>query len=182
MPFTAPALAAFAMPIFQWSGTAVAAQTLDHGHAQWDEGSSATPYFDGSQADTLLVDYSWAGPVNASPSLERDIAIIMPELVLNYAYDRASRNVILEPIGSEYPTVFLRPAQSRTSTLSLLFTSTAAARAASDALGQAARFRFQEPAVGEDWEFIVMGSATVTKVEGINYWIVNVEVREVAAL
>ena len=108
--------------------------------------------------------------------------VITPTLVLDYAYSRASRNVVLEPLGSEYPTVFLRPAQSRSGTLSLLFSSGATARAAVAFLTAADRFAFEEPAAGEQFEFIVSGGVTNTKQEGLRFWVVNAEVREVEPL
>jgi hypothetical protein len=107
---------------------------------------------------------------------------VTPLLVLDYAYSKASRNVLLEPLGSSYPTVFLRPAQSRAGTLSLLFGSASDARTAVDVLSAADRYTFTESAVGEEWDFITAGDVTNTKVQGVNYWIVNVDVREVAAL
>lgn len=106
-------------------------------------------------------------------------ATITPVLVLNYATRRASRNVLLEPLGSPYPTVFLREAQSKAGTLSLLFLGDAPSRAAEDFLAAADRFTFAEPTVGESWDFIVTGAVTRTRQMGTSYWTVDAEVREV---
>lgn len=111
-----------------------------------------------------------------------DLTVISPALVLNYAYTRASRNVVLEPLNSSYPTVFLRANQSKSGTLELLFTSTTAARDATALLGAGDRFHFEETAVGEDWHFVVVGDLQNTKVPGVNYWIVSAVVREVQTL
>lgn len=111
------------------------------------------------------------------------MVVLEPLTVLDYAYTRASRNIVHEPLGSEYPIVFLRPAQSRSGTLSLLFGDAAGAREAGEALAGAARFHFEAPALGEDWQFIVTGNAVVSRVEGgVPHWTVNVEVREVEPL
>lgn len=111
-----------------------------------------------------------------------DDEIIVPLLVLDYAYTRGSRNVVLEPLGSSDPTVFLRPAKSRTGTLSLLFSHASTARAAVGILSRADRYTFEEAAVGEEWDFVVVGDIVNTKVQGVNYWTVDAEVREVAQL
>lgn len=110
-----------------------------------------------------------------------DATVITPLDVLDYAYTRASRNVVLEPLGSHYPTVFLRTAQSKSGTLSLLFSSNSSARAAMNTLASVNRFHFQEPAAGEDWHFVVTGDLTNTKQTGVNYWIVSATVRAVPA-
>lgn len=104
---------------------------------------------------------------------------ITPLAVLNYATRRASRNITLELLGSEYPTVFLRPAQSKAGTLSLLFLGDATSRAAEDFLAAADRFEFAEPAVGESWEFVLTGGLTRTRQTGTSYWVIDAEVREV---
>ncbi|WP_036963675.1 hypothetical protein [Promicromonospora kroppenstedtii] len=111
-----------------------------------------------------------------------DSTVITPLLVLDYAYARGSRNVVLEPLGSSDPTVFLRAAQSRAGTLSLLFGSAFAAREAVDLLSAADRFTFAEPAVGEEWDFVVTGDIRNAKQQGVEFWVVNAEVREVAQL
>lgn len=130
--------------------------------------------------DGYMEGVSWMGTPGASTSIAD--ATVTPVLVLDYAYSRASRNVILELLGSTYPTVFLRPAQSRSGTLSLLFSSADDARTAVDMLTAVNRYTFTETAVGEQWDFIVAGDVANTKVEGVEYWIVNVTVREVATL
>ena len=152
---TAPVGAAFVQPRLQWSGTAVVGQDLDFADAQFELGT--------------LSEFT-------------DNTTIKPALVLDYGYDRGSRNVVLEPLGSGYPTVFLRPAQSRSGTLSMLFKRRADARAAEDLLGAADRFHFQEPAIGEDWHFIVTGRIAVVEVPGTNHWTVSAEFREVEPL
>lgn len=151
----APALAAFARPNLAWSGTALVAQTLDFAMAQFEVGSTASPWTDNRT--------------------------LHPLLVLNYATRRASRNVLLEPLGSKYPTTFLREAQSKAGTLSLLFQGDAEAREAEDFLGAATRFTFSEPTVGELWDFVVTGAITRTQ-QATSVWIVDAEVREVEAL
>jgi hypothetical protein len=123
---------------------------------------------------------SWMGTADASTSIA-DFTVT-PVLVLDYAYNRASRNVLLEPLGSIYPTAFLRPAQSRAGTLSLLFDTAAGARTAVEMLSAVNRYTFTEAAVGEVWDFIVTGDVAVTKVEGVTYWVVNATVREVPTL
>jgi hypothetical protein len=104
---------------------------------------------------------------------------ITPEAVLDYATRRESRNVLLEPLGSEYPTVFLRAARSKAGTLTLLFLGDAVSRAAEEFLGAADRFTFAEPAVGESWDFVVNGAVVRTRQTGTSYWTVSAEVREV---
>lgn len=108
--------------------------------------------------------------------------VLAPALVLSYGYTRGSRNVIIELLDSEYPAVFLRPAQSKSGTLSLLFTSNDSAREAAAVLGNPDRFQFTEPSAGETWDFVVAGEITNTKVEGIDYWTVTAVFREVAPL
>lgn len=132
-------------------------------------------YIDGHMAGV-----SWIGTEDASTSIA-DFTV-SPVLVLDYATSRASRNVLFEPLGSTYPTVFLRPASSRAGVLSLLFSSAAEARTAVDMLTAVNRYTFSEPTVGEQWDFIVSGDVTNTKVEGVNYWIVNAAAREVPTL
>lgn len=151
----APAGAAYAQPWVTWTGTAPIGQTLDQGMMQVEYGP-LTDWVTGTTLD--------------------------PILVLDYAYSRGSRNVVLEPLGSSDPTVFLRPAKSRAGTLSLLFGSAFAAREAVTVLSAADRFSFAEPAVGEEWDFIVTGDVTNTKVQGVDYWTVDAEVREVSPL
>lgn len=152
---TAPALAAFARPNLAWSGTALIGQTLDLAMAQFELGSTAS---------------AWT-----------DNRTIHPLLVLNYATRRASRNVLLEPLGSKYPTTFLREAQSKSGTLSLLFQGDAESREAEDFLGSATRFTFSEPAVGELYDFVVAGAITRTQ-QAPSVWVVDAEIREVEAL
>jgi hypothetical protein len=106
-------------------------------------------------------------------------AVITPLLVLEYGFTRASRDVILEPLGSKYPTVFLRESQSKAGTLTLLFAGNAAATSAEETLGSVNRFHFEEPAAGQDFHFVKAGAITVTKIEGVDYWTVAVEFREV---
>lgn len=115
-----------------------------------------------------------------------DVVVTEPLTVLNYGFTRGPRNVILEPLGSGisadapvYPTVFLRPAQSRAGTLSLLFASGAAAETAQATLSSGNRHHFEAPEAGQDFHFIVAGQITVTKVEGVDYWTVDVQFREV---
>ncbi len=154
--FTAPASAAFATPLLHWSGIALVGQQLDLAEAQWELGTTVTDFTDNKT--------------------------ITPLAVLDYGFTRGSRNVVLEPLGSGYPSVFIRPAQSRSGTLSLLFGSADDARNAESAFSAADRFHFQEPEVGEDFHFIVTGDVAVAKVEGVNYWTVAAEFREVEAL
>ncbi|WP_419707665.1 hypothetical protein [Promicromonospora sp. NFX87] len=154
--FTAPASAAFATPLLLWSGIASIGQQLDLAEAQFELGTTVTDFTDNKT--------------------------ITPLAVLDYGFTRGSRNVVLELLGSGYPTVFLRPAQSRSGTLSLLFGSADDARNAETAFGAADRFHFEEPEVGENWHFIITGNVTVAKVEGVNYWTVGAEFREVESL
>lgn len=154
--FVAPAGAAYASLGLTFSGLYAAGTDLDLAMAQFEYGDTATEWVDG--------------------------ASLNPILVLDYAYTRGSRNVVLEPLGSSDPTVFLRPARSRAGTLSLLFGSAFAAREAVKTLSAADRFSFSEPAVGEAWDFIVTGDVTNTKVTGVDYWTVDAEVREVTQL
>lgn len=151
--FTAPALSAFFQPWLTWSGTGAVNQTLDLAMAQVELGTV--------------------------PSDWTDNRTLSPLAVLNYATRRASRNVTLDLLGSKYPTVFLREAQSKSGTLSLLFRGDVAAREAEDYLGSPNRFTFSEPSVGEEWDFIVSGAVTRTRVTGTSMWIVDAEVREV---
>lgn len=59
----APALAAFAEPRLQWSGTALVGQVLDVAQAQFETGAVATSYFDGDYTGAR-----WTGTANASAS------------------------------------------------------------------------------------------------------------------
>ena len=106
-------------------------------------------------------------------------ADIVPVLILNYGYENASRNAIIDLLASEYPAVFLRPAASKSGTLSMLFSSGVDARAAAAILNAPNRFHFEEPAAGEEFDFVRAGAVSTTKVEGIDYWITNVDFREV---
>jgi len=60
---TAPASAAFATPLLQWSGTALVAQVLELAQAQFETGATATDYLDGTYPDV-----EWMGATNASAS------------------------------------------------------------------------------------------------------------------
>lgn len=130
--------------------------------------------------DGYMDGVDWMGAVGNSTSIAD--FVINPVLVLDYAYTRISRNVVLEPLGSTYPTVFLRPAQSRSGTLRLLFGTADAARTAVEALTAVNRYTFTESTVGEQWDFIVTDRVGNTKVEGVTYWVVDVTVREVPPL
>jgi len=107
---------------------------------------------------------------------------ITPLMVLDYGFARGSRNVVLEPLGSGYPTVFLRGAQSRSGTLSTLWLGAATARAAETFLSGADAFEFEAPEIGEGFRFVVTGPITVRKAAGTDYWTVDVEYREVEPL
>jgi hypothetical protein len=111
-----------------------------------------------------------------------DETVLSPVMVLDYAYDRASRNVVLDTLGTPYPTVFLREALSRAGTLSLLFDSGTAARDAVNVLSRPDRYTFSEPGVGEQWDFVVTGNVSNKKVAGHRFWIVDAVVREVEVL
>ena len=152
-PFVAPASSAFASLGVTWSGIAGVNWTLEMAMAQLEYGSVATDWTDNRT--------------------------ITPVAVLNYATRRASRNVLLEPLGSKYPTVFLREAQSRAGTLSLLIRGDEESREAEEFLASGNRFTFSEPTVGEEWDFVVSGAITRTRQIGTDFWIVDAEVREV---
>lgn len=111
-----------------------------------------------------------------------DATVLSPVLILDYAYARRSRNMILEPLGSEYPTVFLREAESLSGTLSMLFSGASTARNAVAVLSRADRYSFAEPDVGEAWDFIVTGDVRNEKQEGTTFWVVSAQVREVESL
>lgn len=151
--FTGPAGVAFCSLGLTWTGIAQVNQTLDLAMAQFEYGSAASAWTDNK---TLL-----------------------PLLVLNYAVRRGSRNVVQERLASKYPTVFLREAQSKAGTLSLLFGDDASSREAEEFLSSANRFHFAEPTVGEAWDFVVTGDVTRTRQTGTSYWIVDAVVREV---
>ncbi|MEU4361197.1 hypothetical protein [Promicromonospora sp. NPDC023987] len=142
---------------------------------QADALAAVATYFDGDSEGA-----SWLGAPHASPSALD--YVMQPLLILNYGFTRGSRNVVLEPLGSGFPTVFLRGAQSRSGTLTMLFESAAAANEADAVFSSTARFHFQEPEAGQDFHFIKSGNLAVTKVEGVNYWTVAVEFREVEPL
>lgn len=108
-----------------------------------------------------------------------DNRTVNPLAILDYGFERGSRDVILEPLGSRYPTVFLRESQSRSGTLTMLVGSATAANDADALLSSVNRFHFQEPAASQDFHFIRAGRTSVAKVEGVNYWTVGVEFREV---
>ena len=152
--FTAPASAAFCSLGLTWTGIAVVAQTLDLAMAQFEYGAAATDFTDNQT--------------------------INPLLVLNYGYARGSQNVVHDLLAGSYPAVSLRPAQSMSGTLSLLFGDRASARGAEDTLTDVNRFHFEEPAVGEDFHFIVNGPVNVRNETGTTVWVVDVGYREVA--
>lgn len=154
--FTPPATAAFGQLAISWSGTALVAQTLDLAMVQLEYGSSASPWTDNQTVNPLLV--------------------------LNYGFSRESRNVVLDLMGSEYPAVFLRKAQSRSGTLTMLFGSATAANDADGIFQSVNRFHFQEPAGAQDFHFVRSGPVEVVKTEGVNSWTVAVGFREVAPL
>lgn len=104
---------------------------------------------------------------------------INPLAVLDYAVRRDSRSIVLELLGSEFPTVFLRKAKSKAGTLSLLFIGDSTSRDAENFLAESDRFTFTEPTVGETWDFVVTGAIVRTRQAGTSYWIVTAEVREV---
>lgn len=151
-PFVAPVNAAFVQVRAQWSGIALVNQLLDLGAAQFERGA--------------LTSYT-------------DNRTLEPAAVIDYATRRESRSMVLEPLGSKYPTVFLREAQSRSGTLSLLFLGDSVSREAEAFLSSPARFTFEESAVGESWDFVVVGAITRTRQAGTSYWVVSAEVREV---
>lgn len=152
---TPPATAAFAQPRLQLSGIALVGQDIDLGMVQLELGS--------------VTDFT-------------DNVTINPLLVLDYGYTSASRSILLETIGSKYPTSFLKPARSKSGTLSLLFDNTAQAMEADEIMRTASRFTFEEPTAAQEFDFIVSGAVTVNKVPGINYWTVDAEFREVEPL
>jgi hypothetical protein len=118
----------------------------------------------------------------ATVTAASDGTVLTPSLVVDYAYDRESRNVVLDTLGTPYPTVFLREAASLSGTLSLLFPSALSAREAVEVLSRADRFSFAEPSAGEAWDFVVVGAVTNTKTPGTDYWLVRTQVREVEVL
>lgn len=154
--FTAPASAAFASPVLELVNDSESGENYGLAMAQFEAGGSLTPFIPGG--------------------------VIEPLEVLNYGYQRGSRNVVLEPLGSGFPTVFLRQAQSRSGTMQLLFGTANDARWAQELLGNSDRFNFDEPAVEEFWDFIVTGPITVTHQTSTTYWIVAVDFREVVLL
>jgi len=105
-----------------------------------------------------------------------------PVMVVDYAIDRQTRNVLLDTLGTPYPTTFLREALSKSGSLSLLFLGHAAASQAQDVLSTRDRFTFSEPAVDEVWDFVVAGNVTKRNQGGTPYWLVSAEVREVESL
>lgn len=105
-----------------------------------------------------------------------------PVMVVDYAIDRQTRNVLLDTLGTPYPTTFLREALSKSGTLSLLFLGHEAADEAQTVLSSRDRFTFSEPAVDEQWDFVVSGNVTKRNQGGTPYWLVSAEVREVESL
>lgn len=154
--FVAPALAAFARPNLAWSGTALIGQTLDLAMAQFEVGSTASTWTDNQTVNPLLI--------------------------LDYGFSRESRNVVLDLMGSTYPAVFLREAQSRSGTLTMLFDSASASNDADAIFQSVNRFHFQELAAAQDFHFIRSGPVTAVKLEAANIWTVAVGFREVAPL
>lgn len=152
---TPPATSAFAQPRLQLSGTALVGQDIDLAMAQLELGS-VTEFTDNRTLNPLLV--------------------------LNYGFTSASRSILLETIGSKYPTTFLKPARSKSGTLSMLFDTTDKAMEADEVMRTASRFTFEELSAAQVFDFIVSGAVTVNKVPGINYWTVDVEFREVEPL
>lgn len=154
--FVAPALAAFARLNLAWSGTALVGQTLDFAMAQFEAGSTASTWTDNQTVNPLLI--------------------------LDYGFSRESRNIVLDLLGSKYPAVFLREAQSRSGTLTMLFSSAAASNDADAIFQSVNRFHFQESAAAQDFHFIRSGPVAVVKLEAANIWTVAVGFREVAPL
>jgi len=152
--WVAPANTAYFQPRLIWTGVySIDGQIFDLAMAQAEYGNVMTSWTDGRT--------------------------MYPIAVLNYATRRQSRSVVLEPIGSKYPTVFLREAQSKSGTLSMLFQGDLESREAENFLGLAARFAFEEPVSGEAWDFVTVGAVVRTRQTGTSYWTVDAEVREV---
>lgn len=152
---TPPATAAFAQPRLVYSGIALAGQLLDLAMAQ-DELNAVTDFTDNQT--------------------------VTPLDILDYGFSRESRNVVLDLMGSKYPAVFLREAKSRSGVMRMLFNSTAASNDADLIFQSVNRFHFQELAQAQDFHFVRSGPVNVTKVEGVNYWTLDVAFREVAPL
>lgn len=152
---TPPATAAFAQPRLVYSGIALAGQLLDLAMAQVELGSVTT--FTDNQT-------------------------VNPLLILAYGFSRESRNIVLDLMGSTYPAVFLREAQSRSGTLTMLFDSASASNDADAIFQSVNRFHFQELAAAQDFHFIRSGPVTAVKLEARNMWTVAVGFREVAPL
>lgn len=154
--FTPPATAAFGQLAISWSGTALVAQTLDLAMVQLEYGSTASTWTDNQTVNPLLI--------------------------LDYGFSRESRNIVLDLMDSKYPAVFLREAQSRSGTLTMLFDSALVSNDADAIFQSVNRFHFQEPAAAQDFHFIRSGPVTAVKLEAVNMWTVAVGFREVAPL
>lgn len=78
--FTPPALARFARPVMNWSGTFNVPQTLRVADALVEYGTVLRDWFDGSSPDTATTDHRWDGAVNNSVSRQ----YLRPALAFTY--------------------------------------------------------------------------------------------------
>lgn len=115
-------------------------------------------------------------------SIAYDDQTIYPDLVLNYRWERASRNNVHTILDDPNPVVTLRPAAPRSGTLALFFATEAAALDAEDAHALATVFVLADtdhPGLG--MRYVVNGSIRVTQDdEKPEWWTVEVAFQEVA--
>jgi hypothetical protein len=166
---------------FHFVGDIGADETLDIADIQQEIAFQATDYFDGTYPGASWVGTADFGASVASP-VEEPVQV-EPLLVLSYGYQRGSRNVVHDVLDGG-PRVTLRGATTRSGTLSLLFAGRYRAQLCEDMLNTAARFTFDAPesGTGEHFDFVVAGRVALTKAEGVDFWIIDVDFREVDPL
>lgn len=105
---------------------------------------------------------------------------IVPALVLGYTATRAAGNVLHPIIGRASPDVTLRPAALRTGTLTLFFTTAAAAWIAHNTHALPGKLTLTDldiPQIG--MVYVLAGSLTIALDDGRRRWVVTVDYQEV---
>jgi hypothetical protein len=112
-------------------------------------------------------------------------ATMAPDLVLGYATDREAGTIAHDIIGRAEPDYTLRPALSRSGTLSLWFTGEQASYDAARALAAAATFTLvSDERLTINMRFIVPEGGRISRElddDTRDTWTVDVDYREIAA-
>jgi hypothetical protein len=115
-----------------------------------------------------------------------DDLVLIPDLVLGYAWEHASRNVLHPLIANPLPAVTLREAAAKAGTLQLFFLLETAALQASEAHRLAEVFTYQDtdrPALTMRYVVPDAGKIGVTlDPETKKRWIVAVDYQQVAGV